>query len=667
VNNDHGALWLLVLAAMAVALPFTWMALRVIADRYPRKVLLGAECVALLTWWGFLSHPPIWPTSREGLQHPLDWWRESLHWLGIPDGRVSGLVVFSPVAIVLLVSFGNLNRRNALREIPSIVVGRFAPAPDASEAPHHTEAALITNIVTKRVAQCLHASRRPTTVPGAPTEVVAVDGMARIPGTSWAAAATWLLRLLTPVRCWDVTGTVLRQADWVVLATVVDRSTQREVLTLRRHHVDLTRAAEEVASTVAAHAFSHASVVSEWASWDQPNGHGLDLHQKAQKLLRDHESTPEDGTVPAGGNTAARQPYEEARDLLARAAKVEPRNLLVRLELAKTQELLNPKRLDALVLYLRAVADYPCALQSLYRAAIAFQAFSAHDLEECPARRNDSQCEHFNRLWSEVSQQVLPAREVRPCLGGTLHRDEWTHGTCVYQKNTAKLTRDLLGRTLHGLRWWRRLCRVISPTKKDPTLIPAGIRATQFRRSVKISLCGQEAADLAQSLSPRRQHRLETRVRRLTRTPYQQAGFVPSATGARLSLPDRMAHRLGASWLAVLNWFAPPPVGWQAHYNAACFYSLLLRRAQELPETPPGSTDTDRLAWTSLQHLRHAVYDSAGILPVSSLWLRRVDPDLDAVRVYQRDPKTPKDTGSYWKDWMDWMTTSVDLRSPTAD
>ena len=649
---------------LVLALPLTWRILSLVAERYPRKALLGVEGLVLLTWCGLLSHPPFWGKPPQELGHPLDWWWESLQWLGVPDDSVNGLVVFAPIVTILLIFVGSANRRNALREVPSVIVGSFAPASDAPEAPNHDEAALVTNIVTKRVAQCTQASQRPTTVPGAPTEFDFAEGMAPDPGTGWAAVVRWLLRLLAPARCWDVTGTVLRQGDqWLVLATVRDRAIRREVLTLRQGHYDLATAAEDLAATIAAHALNRASVVSDWSSWGQSYGEGLGLYQKAQKVLRDRDVTLVHEAHRHPLDSRPEDPEaKQAQDLLTRAAALEPRNLLVRLELAKTHEVLHWKKLDALELYLRAVADCPTALQPLYRAAIAFQAFSAREgITTCPARRDGPRCERFNRLWSEVSQQVLPAREVRPCNGGTLPSGNWGPETCIYQKNASSIAVDLLRRTVSGLRWWRRLLRFVGPNRHDPALTPTGLRAKQFKRSVKISLCCLEAANLLRAMSHRRERRLERRVRRLTRTPYRNA--VSTQVGAGIVL--RWIRRLGAGWIAVLTWLDPPAVGWQSHYNAACFYALLLRRAQTLPEDPPRAADTDRLALTSLWHLRRAIYDSAGALPVTSPWLGHFDPDLEAIRHYPPGSETPDGWGSHWEAWVSWMVSGGASRAST--
>jgi hypothetical protein len=664
VPEDHSIPWPILLAALAIALPLTWTILRLVAERYPRKVLLCAECVVLLTWWGFLSHPPFWGNPRQELGNPMKWWWESLQWLGVRNEAVSGLILFTPIVMILLIFFVSLNRKNALREVPSIIVGKFAPAPDAPEAPHHDEAALVTNMVTKRVAQCIQASQRPTSVPGAPAEFDFTEAMTPAPGTGWAAIANWLICLLAPARYWDVTGTVLKRGDqWLILATVRDRAIRREVLTLQQSNFDLTNAAEDVASTIAAHALNRASVVSDWSSWDQHYGEGLGLYQKAQKLLRDGPgtSTPGASRDPSDMLRAVKQ----AQGLLTQAAQLEPRNLLVRLELAKTHEVLHWKKLDALELHLRAVADCPTALQPLYRAAIAFQSFSAReDISSCPARLNASSCERFNQLWSEVSQQVLPAREVRPCQGGTLPKSTWRPGTCVYQENASSIARGLLRRTRSGLRWWRSLLRFLGPFRHDPALTPTGLRAKQFKRSVKISFCCLDAADLSHSLTRRRERGLERRVRRLTRTPYRRVISAESGEGIML----RWIRRLGAGWIAMLTWFDPPAVGWQSHYNAACFYSLMLRRAQKLPADSPRTADADRLARTSLWHLRRAVYDSAGLLPVSSHWLRDTDPDLRAVRDYPpRAEVSPERRGAYWEAWMSWMTSGETPRATSRE
>ena len=65
--------------------------------------------------------------------------------------------------------------------------------------------------------------------------------------------------------------------------------------------------------------------------------------------------------------------------------------------------------------------------------------------------------------------------------------------------------------------------------------------------------------------------------------------------------------------------------GWQAHYNAACFYALLPQAAS--PKGPFGSTGLRRRA---LKHLERAIDQADGALPCR--YVRDEDPDLNILR-----------------------------------
>ena len=187
------------------------------------------------------------------------------------------------------------------------------------------------------MAQCTRLSRLPTPVPGSPAAADLLPGEAALlPRSYWSVIACYVFRLLTPVRCWDVTGTVVRDGEnRIVTATVTDRSLRRPVLTLKRESTSLRAAAEDLAYAIAAETLNRATVVSDWSAWHQADGTGLAYYRHALKILK------EDGGDASGRRT-------EAREALERAARLEPANLLVRTELAKIRELEDGHHLDAL-------------------------------------------------------------------------------------------------------------------------------------------------------------------------------------------------------------------------------------------------------------------------------------------------------------------------------
>ena len=68
-------------------------------------------------------------------------------------------------------------------------------------------------------------------------------------------------------------------------------------------------------------------------------------------------------------------------------------------------------------------------------------------------------------------------------------------------------------------------------------------------------------------------------------------------------------------------------VDWQTHYVAACFYALLLKRAQGLHEKPDRRR---RLTQRAFSHLQYAVEQGGSALPVE--WVNKQDTDLGVLR-----------------------------------
>ena len=301
-------------------------------------------------------------------------------------------------------------------------------------------------------------------------------------------------------------------------------------------------------------------------------------------------------------------------------------------------------------LYLRAAADYPRALQSGYRVAVACIVFSTKKITDCPGGEDKAQCKRLGHLWYQVSGVPLQKRKNRPCENGNFP------DKCIYSQAATLLARRILRRTRRRLSRPCRIVRWLLPGAQDPALMPTGSRAWQFRQAVRISLYCLEVSDTGRRMSGWRQARLESQVRRITRSPRLRRYPVRPLEQMRV----RPVAALHTVWVSVLDRVGVSPIGWQPHYNAACFYSLLLRRVQELPKGSLAYKSTDRLAWTSLEHLRRAVYGSGGTLPITSTWIRSQDPDLQAIRQYKR--RNSATTGIYWDAWLSWMTSGAEDR-----
>jgi hypothetical protein len=77
----------------------------------------------------------------------------------------------------------------------------------------------------------------------------------------------------------------------------------------------------------------------------------------------------------------------------------------------------------------------------------------------------------------------------------------------------------------------------------------------------------------------------------------------------------------------LLLFFGLMTLDWQTHYVAACFYALLLERAQDLHERPDRQR---RLMQRAFSHLQYAVEHGGSALPVE--WVNQQDPDLGVLR-----------------------------------
>jgi hypothetical protein len=593
------------------------------------------------------------------LVFPMKWWKESVRWIGGESIASSGLSLSVPFLAILFVLFMILNRRSLLQETPTVTVGEFRSVPSGSGASSQADATLVGNTIAKRISQCAHSPRLLTAIPGTPAEFDFLEDS--LPRGTWIAFVASLLRALVPKRCWEVTGTLIeveqgQKAGWIITATVTDQVTHRAILTLRRSGPDACSVAEEVAYIIAADALSSSTAASQWSSWNQSDGSGLKLYQEGQRELRKDAkiASQPDSTVSTGSQGQSAEGEQSlAEQSLAKAALLEPGNLLVRMELAKTRELRKKTLLDALELYLRTIVDFPAGLQSYYRAAVAFEAFSLSKLDRCPAR-NETQCHRFDRLWARVEGEYLKPRWERPCVNGKVQRDREDKENCMYHQRAHDIASSLFNHADKQLAPGRRLFRSVCPRQHSSILVPTGVRARQFRRAIRVSICCLEVANPDNPLTPEKLSVLKARVGKLTRNPGLPVAIMRPSERVQPGARSRLIGR----WVRLTRLVNVSPVGWQAHYNAACFYSLLLGRIQGESDGSIEEELTNRLAWTALEYLRCAVYESAGTLPLAAPWLLKEDPDLEAVRKYRAPRGT--ELGNYWETWVSWMTSKID-------
>jgi hypothetical protein len=659
------AIWCLGVLVLTVLLPF-------LAFHYPRGVLLVAELCAALGWCIILGYLAIYVVGWEGSQLPhcppepppgpdctrnTGWLVEqAFGWWGMSGLKIAGVLGFTLPIMIFFVFCRWLLLGNVQRSRPDgIVAGSW---------------------ISKVIAKSTLLPRLPTSVPGAQPAPSAIDRLREaslVQDRPWQSLIVLLACVLPRKRCWKVTGTVIDEGAGriKIVAKVVDRRTNRSMLTPTRTGRSVNKAASEIGYAIAAEALNQTASVSRWTSWHQADGKGLAKYHYAQEKLKEalegrYERTASAESAPEAASGAERTPPKErslgeaednlrdAEDNLREAARIEPGNLLVRLELAKICELRGhkSKRAEALELYLRTVRDCPKAVQATYRAAIAcnvlpdWEDLAAQQSEKgliprqfspmlqrsgthhCPVDMNPEQCARISRLLRLVPDPPGEARPVTTVTQSQCHQT--SADRCALMDLARETAPKLLYLTERELTWRMRLWRAVLPGFRDPALRPAGWRALQFRRSVKVTHC---LLDLAQDPKRRRTYEdYEKKVRRLThcRKPWTEDGNL--VTGADFV------------WRHLVNW--------QTHYNAACFYS------SAIPLLEPGPEQNSYM-WASLAHLSRAVYDSAGALPIDSPWLVDHDPDLNAVRRVHR--------GVNWKNWLAWMKSEIPGPADTFD
>jgi hypothetical protein len=209
-------------------------------------------------------------------------------------------------------------------------------------------------------------------------------------------------------------------------------------------------------------------------------------------------------------------------------------------------------------------------------------------------------------------------------------------------------------RPLWTLRHYKRFRHRFEPTGRERRQLRKALavsKMAQKARSERTRLVGRPAAG-QRPVSPQRRVELLDTARIDWGSNLRQMGWRALVRG----------WYLGARWHVA---------GWQAHYNAACFYALL-PLAERWSTDPRGAKLRDR----ALEHLRFALDQADDAL--DCVYVRDEDPDLDTLRRHSRQRfsavlgrvcqdelvvhyQTPQD-GSTWKlrAWGDAVSTDGD-------
>jgi hypothetical protein len=339
----------------------------------------------------------------------------------------------------------------------------------------------------------------------------------------------------------------------------------------------------------------------KWAQWS--NGAALDAYGQGLELEKaPAPSAP--AAAPASGHprfklrTDPSVGYTAAYDQYLASSQYDPENLLSRLRAANCLERMAAGEDDAAVklcLQVQALATYvsvrlrqPDIFQAGFRASVLMSVLASE--EEAALSTQPLVNATLTRLERSSDRYVdpldSPDRRLRKTAATNLRRRLEQAAA-----SEAKTTRRRL------LPWWT----ILRENRFRHLFEPSGRERRQLRKALGISGLAQKA-------------RLEQR--RPAPTWWPSDVWPPSEVRQvwwRALVSGRyMFGRWGAA-------------GWQAHYNAACFYALL-PQAQRTGESSGGLA----LRRRALQHLHRAFDQAAGALP--GAYVRDEDPDLRALR-----------------------------------
>ena len=302
--------------------------------------------------------------------------------------------------------------------------------------------------------------------------------------------------------------------------------------------------------------------------------------------------------------------YEEAYERYLEASAQDPDNMLTQLRAANCLERMASQTADAaakLGLQVQALAAYiavrirrPEIFQAGFRASILMSILASTPLEDLEeSMQLESTLGRFERA---TARHIDPhdARNGRLQAPRSASRSVTQRLESAAIKEARRVRRELrpLQTIVHGKRFRHRF-------------EPSGRERRQMRKALGISKMAQKA---------RREQR------RQPAAADEDAGLVRRCADALAHVPSELRQ---FGWRVTVDgrylrgrWHV---AGWQAHYNAACFYALL-----------PCATRTTRwwagapVRHRALRHLARAVDQASGAL--DGAYVRDEDPDLEVLR-----------------------------------
>jgi hypothetical protein len=334
---------------------------------------------------------------------------------------------------------------------------------------------------------------------------------------------------------------------------------------------------------------------ARWSSRDALTRFGDALRAEQAPVIR-----------PCAAGRTQPTPNEAALTLYRAASELDPDNMLARLRAANCLERgaseldgeeRVARRIEALEAYISVRLRQPTIFSAGYRASVLLSSLA----DRPPEREQDRHrllimLHRLNRerfapgddpsrhRWRVVTHRLR--RAVRNLLAPELHLDELAAGLNRAANRESRLARHRL----------RPLWTILNEKRFRHRFEPTGRERRQLRKALGIAKMCIRAR----------------RARGRRRAP------VSDLTQLRWRAWVWCRFLAGRSYVA----------GWQAHYNAACFYALLPAATDE--DAPLGGAQLRRLA---LKHLRRAI-DQADAGELQCLYVRDEDPDLEVLRTY---------------------------------
>lgn len=407
-------------------------------------------------------------------------------------------------------------------------------------------------------------------------------------------SASWIERLLiyfgrlvAPPSGLRITATLVRREDHEpscgVTVEVKDIHSD-ETATLRTFWEDSTQTAiMQAACFVAAYSIRRCPTLPNWEQWQDEDGRALRNYWEGHRA------------VQRGDPDSAEPHFREA-------VRLSPSQYLCRFELGLLFE--SKKSLfEAVALYLELANQHPRLTIARYRLAVALAMLVSEHLPENGEQLAEAD---INFLSSAEKQRLVRLINTYKISDAHPKRPEPNAEQGYPDRELRDYLLELSSLHLEWLKchlgWWRllfwsqRLPAYGRRVWHSHLSNPSRLRAR--RATISTALCCVRL----------RQH--------------SDKGH-PEAVKHREKLRSTVHGEQGKGW-------------GEAHYNAACFYSLSMTPPEATGEQEPktGKKRTPSDAEQAVAHLRYAMQDSEGAFssPTSLQWVLENDPDLNNLR-----------------------------------